>query len=54
MIFPKYNGTGKVKFSYTQRYDVLNNSDYEGYVGGVVHCCDGIQEQPQIIKNNND
>ena len=54
MLCPKCNGTGKVKFSYTQRYNVLNNCDYEGCVGGVVHCCDGIQEQPKIIKNNND
>ena len=54
MICPKCNGTGKVKFSYTQRYTAWNNCDYEGCVGGVVHCCEGIQEQPKIIKNNND
>ena len=46
--------TGKVKFSYTQRYTAWNNCDYEGCVGGVVHCCEGIQEQPKIIKNSND
>ncbi len=42
----RYICTGKVKFSYTQRYTVWNNCNYEGCVGGVINCCDGIQEQP--------
>ena len=46
MLCPKCNGTGKLKFSYTQRYKVLNNCDYEGCVCGIVNCCDG-----QIIKS---
>ena len=48
MICPKCNGTGKVKFSYKQRYTAWNNCDYEGCVGGIINCCDGIQEQPEI------
>ena len=50
MICPKCNGTGKVKFSYTQRYTAWNNCDYEGCVGGIINCCDGIQEQPDRKK----
>ena len=46
MICPKCNSTGKVKFSYTQRYNVLNICNYEGCVGGIINCCDGVQEQP--------
>ena len=46
MLCPKCHGTGKIKFSYTQRYNVLNNCDYEGCVGGIINCCDGVQEQP--------
>ena len=46
MLCPKCNGTGKVNFSYTKRYNVWNNCDYEGCVGGIINCCDGIQEQP--------
>ena len=48
MTCPKCNGTGKVKYSYTQRYNVLNNCDYEGCVGGIINFCDGIQEQPEM------
>ena len=48
MLCPKCNGTGKNKFSYTQRYNVLNICNYEGYVNGIVNCSDGIQEQPEI------
>ena len=48
MICPKCNGTGKNKFSYTQRYTAWNNCDYEGCVGGIINCCDGIQEQPLV------
>ena len=46
MICLKCNGTGKFKFSYTQRYTAWNNCDYEGCVGGIIICCDGIQERP--------
>ena len=46
MICPKCNGTGKNKFSYTQRYNVEYPCDYDGCVNGIVHCCDGIQAQP--------
>ena len=52
MICPKCNGTGKIKFSYTQRYNVLNNCDYEGCIEGTVHCCDGLQEQPNNSCNS--
>ena len=31
-----------------QRYNGFNNCDYEGYVGGIVNCCDGIQGQLQM------
>jgi len=52
MLCPKCHGTGKIKFSYTQRYTVFNNCDYEGCVGGIVNCCDGIQEQPNNSCNS--
>ena len=52
MICPKCNGTGKVKFSYTQRYNVLNICNYEGCVEGIVNCCNGIQEQPNNSCNS--
>ena len=45
MICPKCNGTGKNKFSYTQRYNVEYPCDYDGCVNGIVHCCDGVQAQ---------
>ena len=50
MICPKCNGTGKNKFSYTQRYTAWNNCDYEGCVGGIVNCCEGVQAQPDEAK----
>ena len=52
MLCPKCNGTGKNKFSYTQRYAVWNICDYEGCIAGTVHCCDGLQEQPNNSCNS--
>ena len=40
MHCPKCNGTGKLKFSYTQRYKVEYSCDYDGSVNGIIHCCE--------------
>ena len=50
MHCPKCNGTGKLKFSNTQRYRVEHSCDYDGCVNGIVHCCDGVQAQPDEAK----
>jgi hypothetical protein len=49
MNCPKCNGTGRLSFAYTQQYKVGYRCDYEGCINGIVHCCDGIQEQPTTV-----
>ena len=47
MNCPKCNGTGRLSFPYTQRYKVGYRCDYEGCMSGIIHCCDGVQAQPE-------
>ena len=51
MNCPKCHGTGRLSFAYTQRYKVGYRCDYEGCMSGIIHCCDGIQEQPEEAKD---
>ena len=37
MICPKCNGSGKLKFSYTQRYEIEYPCDYDGAVNSQHH-----------------
>ena len=51
MICPKCYGTGRLTLPHTVDYKVEFKCDYDGCVNGIVHCCDGVQAQPDEAIN---
>ena len=46
MICPKCYGTGRITLPHRVDDKVESKCDYDGCVNGIVHCCDGVQAQP--------